>query len=137
MVWPVLREQDVRTGHNVVVYWGADGGLITIDAGVEVFTDFSARGEVRRICTPSGDMATTAHYGEYSDMAPAYGAIERWCNDNGRGLRASTGKSMATGMTIRQNGERTYISFSSLPRIEEPRGRLVAGEQAAQVTWYY
>ena len=67
LVWPVLREQDVRTGHNVVIYRGGDdGGTLTIDAGVEVFTDFADRGEVRRICTPSGDMATTAHYGEYS-----------------------------------------------------------------------
>ena len=84
MVWPVLREQGVRTGHNVVIYRGGDGGTLTIDAGVEVFTDFTDRGEVRHICTPSGDMATTAHYGEYSDMAAAYGAIEEWCHDNGR-----------------------------------------------------
>ena len=84
LVWPVLREQDVRTGHNVVVYWGADGALITIDAGVEVFTDFSDRGEVRRICTPSGDVATTAHYGEYADMGAAYEALEEWCNASGR-----------------------------------------------------
>jgi effector-binding domain-containing protein len=84
MVWPMLREQNVRTGHNVVVYRAGDGGTMTIDAGVEVFTDFTERGEVRHISTPSGDMATTAHYGEYSEMAPAYQAIEQWCTDNGR-----------------------------------------------------
>lgn len=84
IVWPVLREQDVRTGHNVVVYYGGDGGVMTIDAGVEVFTEFADRGEVRLISTPSGDMAATAHYGEYSDMAAAYEALEQWCNDNGR-----------------------------------------------------
>ena len=69
MVWPVLREQNVRTGHNVVVYRAGGGGMMTIDAGVEVFTDFTERGEVRHMSTPSGDMATTAHYGEYSEMA--------------------------------------------------------------------
>ena len=84
MVWPVLREQHVRTGHNVVVYRGGDGSMMTIDAGVEVFTDFADSGEVRRRFTPSGDMATTAHYGEYSDMAAAYKAIEQWCSENGR-----------------------------------------------------
>ncbi len=36
------RAQDVRTGHNVVVYYDGEGGTITIDAGVEVFTDFAA-----------------------------------------------------------------------------------------------
>lgn len=56
MVWPMLREQNVRTGHNVVVYRAGDGGTMTIDAGVEVFTDFTERGEVRHISTPSGDM---------------------------------------------------------------------------------
>jgi effector-binding domain-containing protein len=84
LVWPVLRGQGVRTGHNVVVYRGAGGGMMTIDAGVEVFTDFGDTGDVRRIFTPSGDMATTAHYGEYADMAAAYQAIEQWCTDNGR-----------------------------------------------------
>jgi len=84
IVWPTLREQGVRTGHNVVVYYGSEGGALTIDAGVEAFTDFTERGEVKRISTPSGDVATTAHYGEYSDMAPAYAALERWCGDNGR-----------------------------------------------------
>jgi effector-binding domain-containing protein len=84
MVWPVLREQHIRTGHNVVVYRGGDGSMMTIDAGVEVFTDFADSGEVRRRFTPSGDMATTAHYGEYSDMAAAYKAIEQWCSENGR-----------------------------------------------------
>ena len=84
MVWPVLREQDIRTGHNAVVYRGGGGGMITIDAGVEVFTDFADSGDVRHKFTPSGDMATTAHYGEYSGMAAAYAAVEQWCTDNGR-----------------------------------------------------
>jgi effector-binding domain-containing protein len=84
MVWPVLREQEVRTGHNVVVYRGGGRGTITIDAGVEVFTDFAERGEVRHRSTPPGDTAVTAHYGEYSDLAAAYAALEQWCQDNGR-----------------------------------------------------
>ena len=84
MVWPVLREQDVRTGHNVVVYYGGDGGTITIDAGVEVHTDFADRGEIRSVSTPSGGVAATAHHGEYSDMAGAYEALQQWCTDNGR-----------------------------------------------------
>jgi effector-binding domain-containing protein len=84
LVWPVLREQGVSTGHNVVVYYQGDGGSLTIDAGVEALTDFTDRGEVRHASTPSGEAATAAHYGEYSAMSTAYAALESWCRDNGR-----------------------------------------------------
>lgn len=84
MVWPVLHGQEVRTGHNVVVYYPGQGGTFPIVAGVEVFTDFADHGEVRPASTPSGDTAATAHYGEYSDMAGPYEALEQWCKDNGR-----------------------------------------------------
>ena len=82
MVWPVLREQGVPTGHNVVVYYGGEGSTMTFDAGVEAFTDFNGRGEVRPVSTPSGEVATTAHYGDYSDLARAYAALEQWCPGN-------------------------------------------------------
>jgi effector-binding domain-containing protein len=84
MIWPVLRERNVRTGHNVVVYHGSDGGTLRIDVGVETFSDFAGRGEIRRTSTPSGEVATTAHHGEYSDLALAYAALERWCRESGR-----------------------------------------------------
>jgi GyrI-like small molecule binding domain len=101
LVWPVLREQRVRTGHNVVVYHGGTAQELTVDVGVEAFTDFAGRsseperltgaleasgqhGEIRRTATPSGEVATVAHYGEYSEMAGAYAALERWCRDQGR-----------------------------------------------------
>jgi hypothetical protein len=80
-VWPVLRGQAVPTGQNVVVY---HGGLAHIEAGVEVFGDFVAAGEVHHADTPSGPVVTTAHWGEYSEMAGAYAALERWCAENGR-----------------------------------------------------
>ena len=84
LIWPVLREQHVRTGHNVVIYHSGAGGVLTVDVGVERFTDFDARGQIRCTLTPSGDVATTAHYGEYSAMAPAYAALEQWFRDTGR-----------------------------------------------------
>src|ERR1700674_2253477 len=71
-VWPVLREQRVGTGHNVVIY---HGGLQRIEAGVEVFGDFVETGDVRHAETPTGPMVTTAHWGEYSEMAGAYAAL--------------------------------------------------------------
>src|SRR5262249_23972743 len=77
LVWPVLREQRVSTGHNVVIYHGGTARELTVDVGVEAFTDFVGRGEIRRTATPSGEVATVAHYGEYSEMAGAYAALER------------------------------------------------------------
>jgi len=81
MVWPVLRGQHVQTGHNVVVYFG---GIAHIEAGVEVFSDFVDAGDVRHSQTPAGPVVTTAHWGDYSEMAGAYAALERWCAANGR-----------------------------------------------------
>src|SRR5437588_12980831 len=80
-VWPVLRGQHVKTGHNVVLYFG---GLAHIEAGVEVFSDFVDVGDVRHSQTPAGPAVTTAHWGEYSEMAGAYAALQRWCAANGR-----------------------------------------------------
>jgi effector-binding domain-containing protein len=76
MVWPVLRDQGVRTGHNVVVYHNGPGDAFTVDVGVEALTDFADSGPVRHVLTPSGEVAATAHYGEYSDMASAYAALQ-------------------------------------------------------------
>jgi hypothetical protein len=87
MVWPVVREQGVATGHNVVMYDVGEGGTFTVDAGVEVFDDFADRGEVRHVSTPSGDVVTTAHYGVYSAVGPAYAMLGRVV----RGQRARAG----------------------------------------------
>jgi predicted transcriptional regulator YdeE len=92
LVWPVLRGQGARTGHNVVIYdRGGDviydrGGDATlrIQAGVEVFGDFTDSGEVRHRETPAGEVAATTHHGEYSDMARAYAALEQWWAGNRR-----------------------------------------------------
>jgi effector-binding domain-containing protein len=82
-IWPVLREQGARTGHNVVIYRGSPAEL-AIDAGVEVFTDFAGHGEIQPASTPAGEVATTAHFGDYAQMAPAYAALEQWWTRNGR-----------------------------------------------------
>jgi effector-binding domain-containing protein len=51
---------------------------------VEVFGDFVDAGDVRHSQTPAGPAVTTAHWGEYSEMAGAYAALGRWCAANGR-----------------------------------------------------
>lgn len=83
-IWPVLRGQGVRTGHNVVIYRGGGDGSLIIDVGVEVLGDLAVAGEIQLIATPSGTAATIAHLGEYSEMEPSYTALERWCADHER-----------------------------------------------------
>jgi predicted transcriptional regulator YdeE len=83
-VWPVLREQGVRTGHNVVIYRPGQGGEFVIDAGVEVPDGFTPRGEVRPVDTPAGEAAATTHFGDYAELSAAYGALEQWCAANSR-----------------------------------------------------
>ncbi len=83
-IWSALREQGVRTGHNVVVYLGGESDTLAMDVGVEALSEFEDRGPIRHVFTPSGEVATTAHFGEYSDMGRAYSALQRWCADHGR-----------------------------------------------------
>jgi effector-binding domain-containing protein len=80
-VWPVLRQQGVPTGHNVVVYFGSP---LQLAAGVEVLDRFEPVGNVQPLSTPAGEVATTAHWGEYTRMQGAYQALERWCATNHR-----------------------------------------------------
>jgi effector-binding domain-containing protein len=80
-VWPVLREQGVPTGHNVVIY---HGGPKMIDVGVEAFGEFAETRDLRHTATPSGEAVTTTHWGDYSKMQPAYAALERWWQENHR-----------------------------------------------------
>ncbi|HET9052147.1 MAG TPA: GyrI-like domain-containing protein [Candidatus Dormibacteraeota bacterium] len=83
-VWPLVREQGVRFGHNVFVYRDVGGGNLEVSIGVEVLGAFEERGEVRLTSTPSGEAITTAHFGDYSAMQPAYERLGRWCTENGR-----------------------------------------------------
>ena len=82
-VWPVLRAQGVRTGHNVVIYLD---DLAHLEAGVEIFGDFNPTAEVSVSATPQGLAATAVHWGDYSAMAPTYTALRTWCADNGHRL---------------------------------------------------
>ena len=48
IVWPVLRDQsEVQTGHNVVIYYGGAGDVLTVDVGVEVSGAFVPSGDVQ------------------------------------------------------------------------------------------
>ncbi len=81
MVWPVLREQGVKTGRNVVVY---RGDPMTIEAGAELLGGFVETEVVRRSATPAGEAATATHWGAYSELREAYEALDDWANRSGR-----------------------------------------------------
>jgi effector-binding domain-containing protein len=81
-VWAVLRAQSVPTGHNVVLY--PEGGLMNIEAGVEVVGPFQPTDEVRPSATPAGQAAVTSHWGDYAGLAAAHLAIGEWCAAHGR-----------------------------------------------------
>lgn len=83
-IWPVLRGQGARTGHNVVVYYPGEHGGLTIAAGVETPGGFTSEGGIQQVVTPAGETATVAYFGEYTKMRPAYEALEQWCAEHGR-----------------------------------------------------
>jgi len=74
-VWNVLRAQKVPAGRNVAIYWD---GSILVEAGVELQGPFTGQGEVVRSATPSGSVATVAHFGPYSGLGAAHAAIREW-----------------------------------------------------------
>jgi effector-binding domain-containing protein len=89
-IWPFLRTQGVRTGHNVVIYYGGEPQALQIAVGVQVPDGFAADGKIQLVATPSGEAATVAHFGDYAEMDGAYQALEQWCASN---ERARTGVS--------------------------------------------
>jgi effector-binding domain-containing protein len=86
--WAFLKEHsDLRTdGHNVAIYWGEPGGG-SIEVGVQVVAPFDKTDEVICSATPSGTVATTAHFGPYDQLGLAHDAVLRWCRQNGRQIR--------------------------------------------------
>jgi len=80
-VWNVIRGQMVAgAGRHVAVYWD---GEINLEVGVEVAEPFAGYGEVIGTTTPIGLVATTTHFGPYSQLHAAHAAICRWCTTNG------------------------------------------------------
>jgi effector-binding domain-containing protein len=85
IIWPAVREQGVRFGHNVFVYRDGEPGTLIVEIGVEVIGDFPERGEVQIVHTPAGEVATATYYGDdYTQMDPVYQALGQWCASNGR-----------------------------------------------------
>jgi GyrI-like small molecule binding domain len=81
LVWRVVRAQQVPgAGRHVAVYLDDQ---INLEVGVELDAPFAGHGEVVGSATPAGLVATTTHYGPYSQLHRAHEAIRTWCRDNG------------------------------------------------------
>jgi effector-binding domain-containing protein len=80
IVLPFLREHDVPTGHNVILYHDQ---LMNLEAGVEVFAGLPPHDEVVASSTPAGRVATVAYWGSYDELSLAHTAIARQCIADG------------------------------------------------------
>jgi effector-binding domain-containing protein len=79
LVWDAVREQRLRAGRHIAIYWDGD---IRLEVGVELLGPFTERGDVVRSATPAGAAASTTHFGPYSGLEGAHEAVRRWCGAN-------------------------------------------------------
>jgi len=84
LVWNTLKSQGVRGGRNLAVYLGLTLDQIDMEIGVELPVSFGGHGEVFVSSLPSGDAATTTHFGPYPQLGRAHQAVRDWINANGR-----------------------------------------------------
>jgi effector-binding domain-containing protein len=83
LVWNLVREQQVKAGRNVAIYWD---GKIRLEVGVELLGPFAGEGEVVRSATPAGAVASVTHFGPYGELGAAHDAVRRWCKANNHTL---------------------------------------------------
>jgi effector-binding domain-containing protein len=87
-VWAFLRQSDIETGRNVMVY---KDDLPNVEVGVEVSGPFGAEGKVVPSSLPAGLAAKTIAYGPPSaeSLAQAHKAVREWCHANGHELEGT------------------------------------------------
>src|SRR2546423_7942876 len=86
-VYAASRNGDISVdGQNIFVYRGPDASDVEIEFGVGTTKRFSPIGAVTYSETPGGSVATTTHWGEYSQLGGAYAAVVSWCKEHGRVL---------------------------------------------------
>ena len=79
VVWKFIRDAQIAsTGHNVAVYLS---DRFDLEVGVEVGAGITppADDDLSLSATPSGMVATTAHFGPYAGLVEAHEAIQHWC----------------------------------------------------------
>ncbi|MDB4890761.1 MAG: transcription activator effector binding protein [Gemmatimonadetes bacterium] len=68
-------------GQNIFVYRDVDGApdQLDVEFGVGSAAPFVAVGNVVSGVTPSGEVVTTTHYGDYGALGNAHAALVAWC----------------------------------------------------------
>jgi hypothetical protein len=68
-------------GQNIFVYRDVDGApdQLDVEFGVGSAAPFRAVGNVVSGVTPSGEVATTTHWGDYGALGNAHAALVGWC----------------------------------------------------------
>ncbi|MEP6732378.1 MAG: GyrI-like domain-containing protein, partial [bacterium] len=88
-VYAAGREGAVHLdGQNVFVYRNVTSlpGEVDVDFGVGIKAPFESIGAVHMTDLPSGDVATTTHWGAYAKLGDAHAAVIEWCRAHGKRL---------------------------------------------------
>jgi len=83
LVWSALREQQVKGGRHVAIYWDSE---IRLEVGVEALEPFDEADDVVRSATPAGLTVRATHLGPYRELGSTHEAIRRWCAARGHAL---------------------------------------------------
>jgi effector-binding domain-containing protein len=73
-------------GQNIFVYDGDAHGEADVEFGVGARRSFDQIGAVVLSATPSGEVATTTHWGDYAGLAAAHDAVVAWCRSQARSI---------------------------------------------------
>jgi effector-binding domain-containing protein len=73
-------------GQNIFLYGGDANGEADVEFGVGTKRSFDQIGAVVHSATPSGEVATTTHWGDYANLAAAHQAVVDWCRSRGRSI---------------------------------------------------
>jgi len=74
-------------GQNIFVYRNTPrGDEMDVEFGVGVHAPFTSAGSVTYSELPSGEVATTTHWGDYSRLGDAHKAVKEWCRAHRREL---------------------------------------------------
>jgi effector-binding domain-containing protein len=73
-------------GQNIFVYRGDAHGEADVEFAVGTPRSFDQIGDVVYSATPSGEVATTTHWGDYANLATAHDAVLAWCRSQGRSI---------------------------------------------------
>jgi effector-binding domain-containing protein len=67
-------------------YYNMDMNAVDVEFGFPVPGSANGNGRVSNSSTPSGNAATSIYIGPYEEIEPAYDALMKWADDNGRTL---------------------------------------------------